>query len=187
MTVSARDIAAELRRRDPRLGLAKLHKLLYYVQGWHLAWTGDPAFEEQVEAWTNGPVVADLWREERYDSPRPHRPPRIDDRTLAVIDYVCSRYGQKSGSQLIQMTHTEDPWQEVSQRDDDTSFGTAEITPRAMRSWFEQDDEHGRLKAEAERLRQEHPVSFTPADPTPERLAAIRRARTGAVQQTRPA
>ena len=37
MSVSAHDVAAELRRRfnyDP--GVVKIHKLLYYAQNWHL-------------------------------------------------------------------------------------------------------------------------------------------------------
>ena len=39
MSISAHDVAAELRRRfngDP--GVVKIHKLLYYAQGWHLTW-----------------------------------------------------------------------------------------------------------------------------------------------------
>jgi hypothetical protein len=37
MTVSAHDVAAVLRERLPGLPTLKLHKLLYYVQGHHLA------------------------------------------------------------------------------------------------------------------------------------------------------
>ena len=35
----------------------KLQKLLYYVQGFHLAVFGEPLFEEEIEAWMYGPVV----------------------------------------------------------------------------------------------------------------------------------
>ena len=35
---------------DPVTNL-KLQKLLYYVQGWHLALKGQPAFPERLEAW----------------------------------------------------------------------------------------------------------------------------------------
>ena len=37
----------------------RLQKLLYYVQGWHMAWYGRPLFAERIEAWQHGPVV--LW------------------------------------------------------------------------------------------------------------------------------
>ena len=56
----AATVAAALRARlTPAPGDVKLHKLLYYAQGWHLARTGRPLFPEAVEAWTDGPVVAD--------------------------------------------------------------------------------------------------------------------------------
>ena len=35
----------------------KLQKLLYYMQGFHLAFFDEPFFNESIEAWTYGPVV----------------------------------------------------------------------------------------------------------------------------------
>lgn len=35
----------------------KLQKLLYYAQGFHLAMTGRPLFDEPIQAWMHGPVV----------------------------------------------------------------------------------------------------------------------------------
>ena len=35
---------------DPVTNL-KLQKLLYYAQGWYLAFTQSPLFEERIEAW----------------------------------------------------------------------------------------------------------------------------------------
>jgi uncharacterized phage-associated protein len=46
MAVSARDVAAALRERLPALGKVKLHKLLYYCQGHHLATFGVPLFRK---------------------------------------------------------------------------------------------------------------------------------------------
>ena len=63
---SAAAVAGEVRRRKPGIGKVKLHKLLYYVQGYHLAWEGCPAFTEDIEAWEMGPVVAGLWSDEKY-------------------------------------------------------------------------------------------------------------------------
>ena len=56
--VSAHDVARELRELLPSIGAAKLQKLLYYCQGWHVARNGEPLFTETLEAWVNGPVVA---------------------------------------------------------------------------------------------------------------------------------
>jgi uncharacterized phage-associated protein len=38
----------------------KLHKLLYYCQGHHLATFGLPLFDESISAWDMGPVVGTL-------------------------------------------------------------------------------------------------------------------------------
>jgi len=35
----------------------KLQKLLYYCQGYFLAFNGEPLFKEEIAAWTCGPVV----------------------------------------------------------------------------------------------------------------------------------
>ncbi|MBO0869079.1 MAG: hypothetical protein J2P15_10980 [Micromonosporaceae bacterium] len=54
MTASARDVAAAIRRRLPGVPTKKLHKLLYYCQGHHLAHFGVPLFAESVVAFDMG-------------------------------------------------------------------------------------------------------------------------------------
>ncbi|MGH9165108.1 MAG: Panacea domain-containing protein, partial [Acidimicrobiales bacterium] len=133
--VSAHDVARELRGRLPGLGAVGLHKLLYYCQGWHLAHTGRVLFSEPVEAWANGPVVASLWRCEAHeDRPRPER--RIlEPEALATVGYVVSRYGNLTPQQLIDLTHEEDPWRDVSLSNDE-SFDQR-ITVEDMQLFFE--------------------------------------------------
>ncbi|HZP14298.1 MAG TPA: Panacea domain-containing protein, partial [Nocardioides sp.] len=69
--LSAHDVARELRRRLPDLPTKKLHKLLYYCQGHHLAQVGEPLFVETISAWDMGPVVGTLWHHERTSAPLP--------------------------------------------------------------------------------------------------------------------
>jgi len=109
MTVSAHDVAAVLRERLPALGTKKLHKLLYYCQGHHLATFGEPLFSEPIGAWDMGPVVERLWRDERYDVAPPPRAD-LDEAALNTIGYVVSRYGTLTGRDLEVMTHGEPPW-----------------------------------------------------------------------------
>ncbi len=40
----------------------KLQKLLYFLNGWHLAVTGNPAIGEEFKAWQYGPVVPSVYR-----------------------------------------------------------------------------------------------------------------------------
>jgi len=46
--------------RKKSLTQMKLHKLLYYAQGWHLGRTGKPLLDETLGAWTYGPVVSSI-------------------------------------------------------------------------------------------------------------------------------
>lgn len=107
--VSAHDIAAELRSRCPGLPTKKLHKLLYYCQAHHLAVFGEPLFPEAIEAWDMGPVVAELWAAEKYDTPPPPPQP-LGERELNTVGYTLSRYGMLTGKDLEVLSHGEDPW-----------------------------------------------------------------------------
>jgi uncharacterized phage-associated protein len=109
MTLSARDVAATLRDRLPGLPTKKLHKLLYYCQGHHLAAFDEPLFSETISAWDMGPVVGSLWyAEKRGDAPRGHR--EMDEAQLNTVGYVLSRYGALTGQDLENLTHSEEPW-----------------------------------------------------------------------------
>lgn len=152
MAVSAHDVARALRASLPRAGLVKVHKLLYYAQGWHLAMMGEPMFREEVEAWVNGPVVAALWTAEKRGAPPP--PPRaLSDGHRAALDYVIERYGRLTGTALIRLTHNEDPWRRVSELDDAWVDRRPVIGLDALRAWFERDDECLVYRAEVDRLR----------------------------------
>jgi uncharacterized phage-associated protein len=109
MTASAHDVAVALRERLPGLGQKKLHKLLYYCQGHHLATFRQPLFSENILAWDMGPVVATLWREERDKIPPPP-PHELGEAELNTIGYVVSRYGKMNASDLERLSHTEEPW-----------------------------------------------------------------------------
>src|SRR5437773_4537685 len=106
MTLSAREVAAVLRERLPGLPAKKLHKLLYYCQGHHLAAFGEPLFRETISAWDMGPVVGTLWyREKHGDVSRHHAD--LDEAQLNTIGYVISRYGALTGRDLENLTHSE--------------------------------------------------------------------------------
>ena len=139
MTVSAHDVAAILRAQIPGLPTLKLHKLLYYAQAHHLAATGEPIFAESVSAWDKGPVVVSLWEAERDGVATP--PPRpLSDGQRNIIDYVVSRYGNLSGTDLMHLTHAEDPWLRADQ--DRPPGGSARIRNQWMLDYFRSDEVH---------------------------------------------
>jgi len=113
MTASAHDIAAALRERLPGLPTLKLHKLLYYCQGHHLATFGEPLFVEPISAWDMGPVVQDVWAHEKNAGPR-NAGSNLGEAQLNTIGYVLSRYGGMTGIDLARLSHGESPWQRAN-------------------------------------------------------------------------
>jgi uncharacterized phage-associated protein len=186
--VSAHDVARELRGRLPGIGVVKLHKLLYYVQGWHLATTGDPLFREPIQAWANGPVVADVWADEKHGRGRPPERP-LHGSAAMVLDYVVERYGGLSGRDLIQLTHREGPWLDVSESEDAAAVPSPTISGDALRRWFEQDEAWRARVEEVEALRSRRDVyGFGPLTQPDVVADAVDRARRGErVRHDRPA
>lgn len=137
MTASAHDIAAVLRQRLPGVGVLKLHKLLYYCQGHHLAHFDEPLFGEDVFAWDKGPVVSKLWNDEKEGLTSPPSAVELDEAELNTIEYVLSRYGNSTSNDLINMTHNESPWQlaDASRQ----PGGSVKIRREWMRGYFATD------------------------------------------------
>src|SRR5262249_55212423 len=103
------DVAAVLRDRLPGLPIKKLHKLLYYCQGHHLAAFGQPLFDETISAWDMGPVVGTLWHQEKHGEVSVSHA-ELNEAQLNTIGYVVSRYGALTGLDLENLTHSETPW-----------------------------------------------------------------------------
>ncbi|MEO6502787.1 MAG: type II toxin-antitoxin system antitoxin SocA domain-containing protein [Jatrophihabitantaceae bacterium] len=114
-TYSAHDVACEIRKRLPDVPVKKLHKLLYYCQGWHAGTTGAPLYSESISAWDMGPVVGQLWYAEKQHGPT-QIGQRLDEAALNTIGFVLSRYGALSGLELERLTHSEPPWTDADAR-----------------------------------------------------------------------
>lgn len=136
MPVSARDVAAALRERQPGLGKKKLHKLLYFAQGHHLAVFGRPLFSDTIAAWDMGPVVPALWKEEKDGDPWAGEAaaPPLGEAELNTVGYVLSRYGNLSGNDLEDLSHSQAPWRDANTRR--LPNGSVRIEYEAIREFF---------------------------------------------------
>ncbi len=132
----------------------KLHKLLYYAHGWHLAVVGKPLLDETVSAWKHGPVVPSLYYDLKEFGARPvdrfaraadrltraRYAPRVapDDHVVrGLLERIWAVYGGLTARQLSQMTHAPDsPWSRARERHRDLTV--VEIPNRAIRRHFEE-------------------------------------------------
>ena len=108
------DVAAYILEKMGTVTTMKLQKLVYYSQAWSSVWDEEQLFEEDIEAWANGPVVRDLFDYHRgmYEiSSIPIGNPRLlNQEQQETVDAVLDYYGDKSSQWLIELTHMEDPW-----------------------------------------------------------------------------
>jgi uncharacterized phage-associated protein len=137
----------------------KLHKLLYYAQGWYLAVTGRPLLNETITAWKYGPVVPSLYYYLKKFGARPidrltgtiDRQTRVryaakidpDDHVVrGLLERIWSVYGGLSGRQLSQLTHAPDtPWSRV--REMHPELSGVDIPNEEIRRHFRQRLEQG--------------------------------------------
>lgn len=99
--------------------VVKLQKLLYYSQAWSLVWDGAPLFQENIEAWINGPVIPVLYElhKGRFSIQSSDIPSASSDNLTSnqkdTVEHVLNYYGDKSPQWLSDLTHLEDPWKKA--------------------------------------------------------------------------
>lgn len=62
MTLNAVDVAQYIVEKMGEMPASELHELLYLSQAWHLAWEGEPLFDDPIELWEDRPVVPTVHR-----------------------------------------------------------------------------------------------------------------------------
>ena len=120
MKYNALDVAKWLLTEAHKQGITithmKLQKLLYYAQAYVLGMTGQPLFNNQIQAWQHGPVVPDVYHAyNKYgsniisvvnDTPAPIE-------LAALISTIVRDKGKLSAHDLRNITHNETAWQEA--------------------------------------------------------------------------
>lgn len=112
------DVAKYILREKGLMTTMKLQKLCYYAQAWSLAWDEKPLFDEDFQAWANGPVCPSLFfrhkgyyevSEDFFDG----EVPDFTDNEKDTINKVLEYYGNKEPQWLSNLTHSEQPWKEA--------------------------------------------------------------------------
>lgn len=112
----------------------KLQKMLYYMQGFYLAYFGKSLFEEDIEAWMYGPVVPSIYETFKSNGNRgieySGNTISLQEEEEELFDEVYRVYNEYSAVGLMNLTHTETPWKSVT-----TGVGNI-IEKDAMKSFF---------------------------------------------------
>jgi uncharacterized phage-associated protein len=110
------DVARYILEVSENMTALKLQKLVYYSQVWSLVWDEEPLFNENIEAWANGPVVPDLFQchKGQFQINTSILPASSSDNLTPTqketINSVLKHYGNRTAQWLVDLTHLEDPW-----------------------------------------------------------------------------
>jgi uncharacterized phage-associated protein len=137
------DVAKYILEKQGEMTAMKLQKLVYYSQAWHAVWEERPLFNDQIQAWVNGPVVPVLYEAHRgkflvnnsdrsFTSSTPLTTSEKDS-----IDRVLSFYGNKSSQWLSDLTHSEAPWMLAREGLAPNERGNREISVSSMAEYYE--------------------------------------------------
>lgn len=143
--VSALDVAKHiLVKQGTSMATMKLQKLVYYSQAWHVTWTGKPLFNDEIQAWANGPVTRNLFDHHKgmYSISASQlaagQVDRLGRERQSVVDIVLDTYGPMSGTQLSMLTHAEAPWLNARGHLSAGDKSAATITTDSMRDFYKE-------------------------------------------------
>lgn len=119
----------------------KLLKLLYYIQGYHLAMFDAPLFKDKMEAWLHGPVVPSVYRWAKDLTDEKLQDEAMNEKQMGtlnlhpqqteLISEVLKIYNKYSAYGLRDKTHTEMPWLSVYEQGKNN-----EITQDNLKNFF---------------------------------------------------
>jgi len=131
-------VAKLIRELDPDAYTMKLEELLYYVQGWSLAWTGNSMFTEAPKNWPMGPVYPTVWFEDKNQTSAISSADldELTNEDVDVVHAVVEKYRGISGGQTAALTHTEQPWADSRRGLDPQEQGHDDISHDSMMRFF---------------------------------------------------
>lgn len=137
---SVQDVAAYILHKLGPVTAIKLQKLVYYSQAWSLVWDEEPLFEDEIQAWANGPVSPTLYeahrRQFKVSAISDGKPESLTPSQRETIDKVLEFYGDKSSQWLSDLTHQESPWLEARKGLAPGQPGNCEITTASMAEYY---------------------------------------------------
>jgi uncharacterized phage-associated protein len=136
------NVARYVLEKCGELTTMKLQKIAYYCQAWSLAWDEEPLFQEDFEAWANGPVCRVLYENHRghyrikAESLPENMPGVFTETQIETMDTVIDYYGDKKPHWLSELTHTERPWKDARKGYAPGQYCDEIITKESMQEYY---------------------------------------------------
>ncbi len=136
------DVACYALKKLDNSSTMKLQKIVYYSQALHLVRFGTPLFSEDIEAWRNGPVVPALFRRHAHEFVISDGyfgdcvESALSEQEQKTIDCVVDKLRSKTGKELSELTHSEDPWRCARGDIPDNQASSNVISTEAMRIFY---------------------------------------------------
>ena len=140
--VKVYDVAKYILKKQGPMTTMKLQKLVYYCQAWSLGWDEVPLFDEEFQAWANGPVCPQLFSkhkgqfivdeslfDERVDA-------NFSQDEIETMDAVLDYYGDKDPQWLSELTHKERPWKEAREGCAPGAYCDKIISKESMQEYY---------------------------------------------------
>lgn len=113
--VNSSDVAKYILKKQGKMTTWKLQKLCYYAQAWHNVWTENRLIKQDFQAWTNGPVCRELFNQHQGDyvitaNDIQGNVEVLSDDQKDSIDIMLEHYGDLTPDELVELTHSEEPW-----------------------------------------------------------------------------
>lgn len=128
------------------IGSKKLQKLCYYAQAWSYAIRNKALFTGPFQAWVHGPVNRKLWDTFKDIAYRDITTKDFADRGIetsvfsgddeSFLERVWATYGQFTGYQLEELTHSEKPWIEKREGLDNYQSSSRVISVKTMGEYY---------------------------------------------------
>ena len=105
------DVASYILKKQGEMTTLKLQKLVYYCQAWSLVWDEKPVYDEEIQAWANGPVEPDLFYKHQGQYKIADIPGGNADNVKGdsrdTVEMTLRRYGDKPAYWLVRLSHSE--------------------------------------------------------------------------------
>jgi uncharacterized phage-associated protein len=134
------DVASYISKQTGEITAMKLQKLVYYSQAWSLVWDENPLFDEEIQAWANGPVVPSLYAAHKGQFKitewNQGDSSNLTAEQVETIDSVLNFYGGMNSQVLSDLTHSEEPWRNARIGLAHGERGKSVITHSAMAEYY---------------------------------------------------